>query len=107
MKLIHVFALALTLMAFTGEPAHAQEEGSGYSAELLEEEGFRAADGNPTEGVPGGPLMIAAYMALWLLAGGYVVRIARRHKAVQDEYAALRKSLEDIDDRLNEYSRGA
>lgn len=104
MKFIRTLVLALFLLSFGSAPVGAQGETEGYSADQLEEDGFVAADGNATDGVPGGPLMLAAYMALWILVGGYVVRLARRHNAVQEEYAGLRKSLEDIDDRLDEHS---
>jgi CcmD family protein len=104
MNFIRALVLAVALLAFSSEPALAQEEGTAYSAGQLQADGFRPADQDNTEGVPGGPLMIAAYMALWLLVGGYVFRIARRHSAVQQEYATLRKSLEDIDDRLSEHT---
>lgn len=94
-------SLALLLVAPLSVAAQDAPEAE-YSADELSDDGFRAASGNSSDEVPGGPLMVAAYMALWLLVGGYVFRLARRHKQVQGEYASLRKAIEDIDDRLND-----
>ena len=103
-RTLHALSLTAALIAFTPSGAVAQDEAE-YSAETLNDDGFRAVEGDPTDEVPGGPLLVAAYLALWLLVGGYLVRLSRRHAEVQQEYAALRRALEDIDDRLAELSR--
>ena len=103
---LRTLALAIALF-FVVPPAPAfSQDDAEYSADELDADGFRAVEGSPTDDVPGGTLLIGAYLALWVLVGGYLVRLSRRHAAVQEEYASLRRALEDIDDRLNEMGRG-
>jgi CcmD family protein len=98
---IRALVVSVALVCVAPVSVSAQDDPE-YSSDELSDDGFRAAEGSSADSVPGGPLMIAAYMALWLLVGGYVLRLARRHREVQSEYAAIRKAVEDIDDRLSE-----
>lgn len=80
---------------------------AGYDADALSDEGFRPAYGTGDEDtIPGGRLMLAAYIVFFALLGWYSVRLSRRHSAVQQELSALRKSMEDIDDRLDDLEKG-
>lgn len=79
-----------------------------YDSDRLSQEGFRPAVGGGDEDtIPGGRLMLAAYVIFFTLIGLYVVRLTRRHSAVQSELAALRRQMEDIDDRLDDLDGGA
>lgn len=91
---------ALVAVAAGGSRAAAQE-GSGYSETVLSEQGFQVAQG-AGESVPGGTFLLIAYVAFFGLVVGYVVHLARKQRAVAAEFGALRKSVEDIDDRLDE-----
>jgi len=85
-------------------PAAAAAEGSGasaaYDARSLSERGFVAVERSAREEVPGGAFMLAGYLALLLLLGAYVARLAAAHRATQDELRALRRAVEDLDDKL-------
>jgi hypothetical protein len=105
-----VVALAVSLSA----PARAQEpaaasaaaaaDGSGaptaYDARSLSERGFVAVERSAREEVPGGTFMLAGYLAFLLLLGAYVARLAAAHRATQEELRALRRAVEDLDDKL-------
>lgn len=49
------------------------------------------------EAVPGGTLLVIAYLIMWALVGGYAVRIALRQSRTERELAALQERL-DRDD---------
>lgn len=46
--------------------------------------------------VPGGTLMLAAYIALWALILGYVVVLSRRQSALDDDIEALKRRIDDL-----------
>ena len=93
-------AAALVVISSLSAVAQA-EEGSGYSGEALSQQGFQVAQG-AGESVPGGTFLLLAYVAFFGLVVGYVGFLARRQRAVSEEFGALRRSVEDIDDRLDE-----
>ena len=100
--LLTISAFLLAIAVQSPRLASAQE----YEPDELSAEGFAAAaEGDTDEDtIPGGPLMLAAYVGLLGLLGGYGVRLAHRHREVQAELTELRKLLEDIDDKLDERS---
>lgn len=102
------FALLLGGLLLVAMPAFAQD-GSGtgaYNADALSAEGFVAVEGGgDADTIPGGSLMLAAYLLFLGLVGGYSVQLARRHSAVQGELANLRRLMEDIDDRIDGLER--
>lgn len=116
--LLLTLALASASAAFaqtgTGEavptetaPAEAAPAAAGYDANALSDEGFRpATDGGDAESIPGGQLMLAAYMVFFVLLAFYTTRLAQRHTAVQAELASLRRAMEDLDDRLDSLDGG-
>jgi hypothetical protein len=95
---------ALFLSAlFLARPASA-DTGSGEPAEeavsAAEERSaaFRAVTGPDTESVPGGALLIGAYLALWALALGYLYRLGSIARGVEADVASLREALDRVDD---------
>ena len=86
------------------EAAAPEAPASAYDAEELSAQGFRPATaGGDEHTIPGGRLMLAAYVVFFGLLGWYTFQLTRRHSAVQAELAGLRKQMEDIDDRLDEF----
>ncbi len=74
----------------------------GYDSDALSAQGFEAISGRGDEAtIPGGRLMLAAYLTFLALLAGYGVRLAGRHAAIQSELANLRRLMEDVDDRLD------
>jgi len=54
---------------------------------------FEAVTGAVQEDVPGGPLLVIAYAIVWLAVFGYVFRLVRLHKGVDDSIARLEQDL--------------
>ncbi len=52
--------------------------------------------------VPGGLLMLIAYLALWLLVFGYLAMIMRRQSALSRDLAALERRMDDTFGGQNE-----
>jgi len=48
--------------------------------------------------VPGGTLMLAAYISLWALILGYVAVLSRRQSALDDDVALLKRRIDDLFD---------
>jgi hypothetical protein len=61
---------------------------------------FRAVSGAPTEQVPGGPLLLAAYALVWVLLLLFVLRLAYL-------YASTRRDIDHLERRLREASSKA
>jgi hypothetical protein len=59
---------------------------------------FRAVTGPETESVPGGALLIGAYLALWALAFGYLYRLGSLARGIEADVASLRETLDRVDD---------
>jgi len=73
------------------------------TAERLAAEGFvPAPPGSATENIDGLPLMVAAYVVIWVLLMGYVAMLMRRHGAVARELDSLRIRMQELDERLAE-----
>jgi CcmD family protein len=54
---------------------------------------FEAVSGAVREDVPGGPLMVAAYALIWVAVLGYVFRLVRLHKNVDENLSRLQQDL--------------
>jgi CcmD family protein len=54
---------------------------------------FRAVEGAVKEDVPGGPLLVAAYAAIWLVVLAYVFRLVRLQQRAQGDVARLERLL--------------
>jgi hypothetical protein len=97
------FLSALLLSAlFLARPAFAEDEPTGSEETVTAAEersaAFRAVKGAETESVPGGALLIGAYLALWALVLGYVLRLGRLTRGVEADVAGLREALKTVDD---------
>lgn len=78
------------------------QEGSAYNADDLSREGFVPAPVGEAEAINGGNLLLAAYVALWVLMGLYLLRLVMRQRAVAKELGGLATQIRDVDDRLAE-----
>ena len=58
---------------------------------------FRAVKGADTESVPGGALLIAAYLVLWALALGYLLRLGKLSRAIEADVRSLREAVDRAD----------
>jgi len=77
------------------EPAAAQEESPAESRSTE----FKAVEGAPpTKDVPGGPLLIGAYGAVWLLLLLFVVRLGRLQGRTMQDVERLERTLGVQDD---------
>jgi CcmD family protein len=54
---------------------------------------FQAVTGGTQEDVAGGPLMLLAYAAVWVVVFGYVYRINRLQRGVQTDVERLERSI--------------
>jgi CcmD family protein len=54
---------------------------------------FQAVSGGTQEDVAGGPLMLLAYAAVWLVVFGYVFRINRLQRGVEANVERLERSI--------------
>jgi CcmD family protein len=74
--------------AFFGvSPALAQDAAQERS------QSFRAVQGAAKESVPGGPLLVAAYGAIWLAVFFYVIRLVRQQQRAQADLLRLERVL--------------
>lgn len=74
---------------------------AGYSSETLSRDGFVAAsEVRIGDQVPGGPLLLAAYLVFFALLLFYVVMLVRRQRGVAADLAALRGRIEQVEDRI-------
>lgn len=85
----------LACVALPGASALA-DDGSGRAA------AFQAVDGPPTEGVPGGALMVAAYGFVWLALLGWLALVALRAARTERELHDLHTRLDPLLDAQNE-----
>lgn len=58
---------------------------------------FVAVEGAVAEDIAGGPLMLGAYITIWVLMLAYVFRLARMHDHTQREIERLSKVLSRSD----------
>ncbi|MCB9532189.1 MAG: hypothetical protein H6698_09475 [Myxococcales bacterium] len=97
----HALGGGLVLLALLmAAPALGAADGSGYDRDALSERGFVAVESGRQESVPGGVFMLAGYIVFVGLLTGYVARLSSKHAAAQAELAALRRAVEDLDDRI-------
>jgi CcmD family protein len=54
---------------------------------------FQAVSGGTKEDVAGGPLMLLAYAAVWIIVFGYVYRINRLQRGVEANVERLERSI--------------
>jgi CcmD family protein len=54
---------------------------------------FQAVSGGVQEDVPGGPLLVIAYALVWIAVFGYVFRLVRLQKGMDDSLARLEQDL--------------
>jgi CcmD family protein len=85
-RLALVAALLLGV-ATSAAPALAQDAAEERS------QSFRAVEGAVKEDVPGGPLLVAAYAAIWLVVLAYVFRLTRLQQRAQRDVARLERLL--------------
>lgn len=64
---------------------------------------FVGVEGAPGDQVPGGPLTVAAYGVIWLLAFGYLFRLGRMQRGIADEIARLKAAGQRVQ---SEHGRG-
>jgi len=93
-----LFAMALImapLMAFAETPSQQSAEEPADERTALEDRSasFQAVSGPVTEDVPGGTLLIAAYIAIWAATMFYLLRLARIERRLEGDLDALRESL--------------
>lgn len=71
--------------------AHAQSEPDAAESRSA---AFRAVEGAVVEDVPGGPLLIGAYGAIFALVLGYVIYLGRMHAGLRQDLERLTKIVE-------------
>lgn len=54
---------------------------------------FQAVSGGTKEDIAGGPLMLLAYAAVWIIVFGYVYRINRLQRGVEANVERLERSI--------------
>jgi CcmD family protein len=87
-------ALAFALGG-AAQVTHAQQGGAAGAQDAAEQraQSFQAVQGAVREDVPGGPLLVAAYGAIWVLMLLYVVRLVRLQQRAQSDVARLERVL--------------
>jgi CcmD family protein len=73
--------------AVAAEPVHAQDAAEERA------QSFQAVEGAVKEDVPGGPLLVAAYGAIWVLLLLYVIRLVRMQQRAQSDLQRLEQAL--------------
>lgn len=91
-------ALALALALIAAGRAHAQgttaqEAPAGQDAAEQRSQSFQAVQGAVHEDVPGGPLLVIAYGAIWVVVLGYVIRLVRLQQRAQSDVERLERVL--------------
>ena len=82
--------VALTFSCAIGAGASAQE---GEKTADDRAASFQAVTGGTQEDVAGGPLMLLAYAAVWVVVFGYVYRINRLQRGVEANVERLERSI--------------
>jgi CcmD family protein len=54
---------------------------------------FQAVSGGVKEDIAGGPLMLAAYAAVWIAVFGYVLRLVRLHRSLEDNLTRVERAI--------------
>jgi len=83
---------ALAWFSAAGGVALAQE---GQAAGTADDRAasFQAVSGGTKEDIAGGPLMLIAYAAVWIVVFGYVYRINRLQRGVEANVERLERSI--------------
>ncbi|NLE47116.1 MAG: hypothetical protein GX614_01795 [Sandaracinaceae bacterium] len=84
------FAAMLALAPLAALAEHPDEERTALEDRSTS---FQAVTGPVTEDVPGGTLLIAAYLAIWAATMLYLLRLARLGKRIDADLNALKESL--------------
>lgn len=71
-------------------PASAQDDQNSVEDRATS---FQAVSGGTQEDVAGGPLMLLAYAAVWVVVFGYVYRINRLQRGVEANVERLERSI--------------
>jgi CcmD family protein len=91
-----VLAFALGFLALSGAPrARAQGEAGAGAQDAADQraQSFQAVQGAVREDVPGGPLLVSAYAAIWVIMLLYMVRLVRLQQRAQIEVERLERVL--------------
>ena len=86
------FVGMLAWSALAVEPALAQETGAQDAADDRAQS-FQAVEGGVKEDIAGGPLMLAAYAVVWLVVFGYVFRLVRLHRGLEDNLNRVERAV--------------
>ena len=54
---------------------------------------FQTVSGAVKEDIAGGPLMLAAYAVVWLAVFGYVFRLVRLHRTLEDNLTRVERAV--------------
>jgi CcmD family protein len=54
---------------------------------------FEAVTGPVKEDIAGGPLMLWAYAVVWIVVFGYVLRLVRLHRGVEESLARVERAV--------------
>jgi CcmD family protein len=81
------FYLACTFGLAASSHAHAQDAAEERATS------FQSVPGAVKEDIAGGPLLLAAYAVVWLALFGYVFRLVRLHRGVEDSMARLERAV--------------
>jgi CcmD family protein len=94
-RLVRPFAMSAVLAAALLLGAAAAVPAPALAQDAAEErsQSFRAVEGAVKEDVPGGPLLVAAYAAIWLVVLAYVFRLVRLQQRAQSDVARLERLL--------------
>lgn len=88
---IRALALTLAVVLCAAAPFAAQAD------DVPDREtSFQAVSGTEGEAVPGGALMVGAYALLWLVLGGYVFRLGRAQRTIEQDVASIEARVEKL-----------
>jgi CcmD family protein len=85
--------LALSACLFTGQGVRAQAQTTADSAAQDRAQSFEAVSGAVKEDIAGGPLMLAAYAVVWLALFGYVFRLVRLQRGLEDNLTRVEQAV--------------
>jgi CcmD family protein len=74
-----------------GASAHAEDAAQGTADDRAQR--FEAVSGAVKEDIAGGPLMLAAYAVVWLALFGYVFRLVRLHRSIEDDLTRVERAV--------------
>jgi len=83
---------ASLLMGF-GQTTRAYAQGAPQTTADDRAQRFEAVSGAVKEDIAGGPLMLAAYAVVWLALFGYVFRLVRLQRGLEDNLTRVEHAL--------------